>query len=442
MDNLDFLQNVKFSKKKSSKKGSKSKTKGSKSKLSSKSKKVRKNMIPNLNNNEENVMNAINGSDKVDFNAIIRNCVKNKELKQVYKQSGNNKFAPKYATKEEYDNSFTSIEQFSKKFTPAQLKTIDTIVFNENNDGFFAGAIAYHALKELGAEIKHIVKVKPNASYKPDRDLQRGCSAIIVDIDFSEFSLKYMLDYCKYMIVIDDHQPKMKHENFYSSWVTSKGKNDHSACACTWKFFYPREHVPFVLSYVDSSDTKLYLPWVSYTHMFSEAMGFRYTHSRGPEMRAKIASGKLFEELWEIMMQSNVNDLITFGNYYFEVTEDLKSQIAVNAQIRDFQGYKVGVLNYRSPALTKKIGRQICTNLKGKIDFAVLWAWEYTMNGYGLTLIDDHKQTKVDLRELGEKLKVIGGHYKGGGGRQHEYNLYWPRDNKTDIWDLFEKQLI
>ncbi len=442
MDNLDFLQNVKFSKKKSSKKGSKSKTKGSKkSKLSSKSKKIRKNIMPNIND-EENVMNAINGSDKVDFNAIIRNCVKNKELKQVYKQSGNNKFAPKYATKEEYDNSFTSIEQFSKKFTPSQLKSIDTIVFNENNDGFFAGAIAYHALKELGANIKKIAKIKPNQAYKPDKDFDRGASAIFVDVDFSESTLKYMLDYCKYMIVIDDHEPRMKHENFYSSWVPSKGKNDHSACACTWKFFYPREHVPFVISYVDSSDTKLFLPWVSYGSKFSEAMGFRYTHSRGPEMRAKIASGKVFEELWDIIMQSNVNDLITFGHYYFEVTEKLKEQIAVNAQIRDFQGYKVGVLNFRSPALTKKVGRQICTNLKGKIDFAVLWGWEYTLNCYGITLINDHQKTSTKVDEIGKKLAAIGGHYKGGGGREDEYNLYWPRDNKRDIWDLFEKQLI
>ncbi len=439
MDNLDFLQNVKFSKKKSIK-GSKSKS-SKKSKLSSKSKKIRKNIVPNLNN-EENIMNAVNGAEKVDFNAIIRNCVKNKDLKQIYKQSGNNKFAPKYATREEYDNSFTSIEQFSKKFTKSDLKQIDTIVFNENNDGFFAGAIAYHALKELGATIKNIVKIKPNEAYKPDRDFERGASPIFMDISFSESTLKYMLDYFKYMIVIDDHDPSMKHEHFYSSWVSSKGKNDHAACACTWKFFYPREQVPFVLTYIDSSDTKLFLPWVSYASKFTEAVGFRYTRSRSPDMRAKLASGQVFEELWTIMMQSNVNDLITFGHYYFEVTEKLKDQIAVNAQIRDFQGYKVGILNYRSPALNKKVGRQICTNLKGKIDFAVLWAWEYTMNGYGITLINDHKGSNVNLKILGDKLKVIGKHPKGGNGRPDEYNLYWPRNNKTDIWDLLEKQLI
>ncbi len=441
MDNLDFLQNVKFSKKKSTK-GSKTKSKSSKkSKLSSKSKKIRKNIVPNLNN-EENIINAINSSEKVDFNAMIRNCVKNKDLKQVYKQASDPKFAPKYSTREEYDNSFTSIEQFSKKFTKSDLKQIDTIVFNENNDGYFAGAIAYHALKELGANIKKIVKIKPNQAYKPDKDFDRGSSPIFVDVDFSEFSLKYMLDYCKYMIVIDDHEPRMKHENFYSSWVPSKGKNDHAACACTWKFFYPRENVPFVLSYVDSSDTKLFLPWVSYSSMFSEAMGFRYTHSRSPDMKAKIASGQVFEELWNIIMQSNVNDLITFGHYYFEVTEKLKEQIAVNAQIRDFQGYKVGILNFRSPALTKKVGRQICTNLKGKIDFAVLWGWEYTLNCYGITLINDHQATSTKVDEIGKKLAAIGGHYKGGGGRPDEYNLYWPKNNKTDIWDLLEKQLI
>jgi hypothetical protein len=141
-------------------------------------------------------------------------------------------------------------------------------------------------------------------------------------------------------------------------------------------------------------------------------------------------------------MQSNVNDLITFGYYYFQVTENLKDQIAINAQIRDFQGYKVGILNLRIPGLQKKVGRQICTNLAGKIDFVVLWGWEYTADGYGITMIDDHKQTKVDLREIGEKLKMIGGHFKGGGGRQHEYNFYWPRNEKYDIWDLLEKKLI
>jgi hypothetical protein len=432
-NNLNFLKNVKLSKRKKSK--SKSKSSSSKKRFS---KKVKANVVSNNEVGENALINAINNSEKTNFNAIIRDCVKNKELTQKFKFS----MDPVYATKEAYDKSFTSIELFSKKFTPEQLKTIDTIVFNENNDGFFAGAIAYHALKELGAEIKNIVKIKPSGSYKPDRDFDRGSSVFFVDIDFSEFSLKYMLDYCKYMIVIDDHQPKMKHPNFYSSYVESKKANDHAACACTWKFFYPRENVPFVLSYVDSSDSKLYLPWVSYTNLFNEAMGFRYTHTRSPKITAKIKNGELFKELWVIMMQSNVNDLITFGNYYFQVTEDLKDQIAINAQIRDFQGYKVGVLNYRSPALNKKVARQISTNLAGKIDFVVLWGWEYTINGYGITLIDDHKQTKVDLHDLGEKLKVIGGHFKGGGGHKHVYNLYWSRNEKTDIWDLFEKQLI
>lgn len=440
---MENFGELKFSKrKKLSSKGSKG-SKGSKS-TSKKglSKRIKKNFgTNNTHEDGENIMmNAINNSEKTNFNGIIRECVKNKEL--VEKRKPNPLYAPKFSTKTEYDNSFGSIENFSKKFTPDQLKKIDTIVFNENNDGDFAGAIAYHALKELGAQIKNIIKLKPHGRYTPDRDIQRSAIPLFVDIDFSEFSLKYMLDYFSYMIVIDDHQPKMKHPNFYSSWVESQKKNDHAACACTWKFFYPRENVPFVISYVDSSDAKLYLPWVSYTHLFAEAMGYRYTHSRDPRMREKIANGELFEELWGIIMQSNINDLLTFGYYYFQVTENLKDQIAINAQIRDFQGYKVGILNLRMPGLQKKVGRQICTNLKGKIDFVVLWGWEYTANGYGITMIDDHKQTKVDLRELGEKLKMIGGHPKGGGGRQHEYNFYWPRNNKTDIWDLLEKQLV
>ncbi len=424
---------------------SKSSTKGSKSK-STATRSVRRaprnNTITNGNNtggnglNEEQnaMMDVINKSEATNFNAMIRECVKNKEIKQVHRQVK----PPVFATKEEYDNSFESVISFRKRFTDGELKEIDTIVFNENNDGFFAAATAYHAIAELGGKITKIVKSKPLPMWDPARALDRGCKALFVDIDWSEFTLRKILEHCSFAIVLDDHLPKMKHNNFYSSWIESKGKNEHCASAVTWKFFYPKVAVPTVISYIDSSDAKLFLPWVSYTHMFTEAMGFRYTHSRDPRMYARIQSGEIFEKLWEIIQQSNINDLITFGNYYFQVTEALKDQIAANAVIATFQGYRVGVLNFRSPALTKKVGRQICTNLAGKIDFAVLWAWEYNANAYGITLIDDHKTGKVDLRELGDRLKVIGGHPKGGGGRRNEYNLYWPKNDRHDIWELFQ----
>ena len=387
----------------------------------------------NTEDNQNTMMDIINKSEATNFNAMIRECVKNKEIKQIHRQV----IPPVFATKDEYDNSFEGVISFRKRFTDSELKQIDTIVFNENNDGFFAGATAYHAIRELGGDVKKILKVKPLPMWDPARALDRGCKALFVDIDWSEFTLRKIIDHCSFAIVLDDHLPKMKHNNFYSSWIESKGKNEHCASAVTWKFFYPKMSVPTVISYIDSSDAKLYLPWVSYSYMFTEAMGFRYTHSRDPRMYARIQSGEIFEKLWDIIQQSNINDLITFGNYYFQVTEALKDQIAANAMIATFQGYRVGVLNFRSPALTKKVGRQICTNLAGKIDFAVLWAWEYNANAYGITMIDDHKQTKVDLRELGDRLKMIGGHPKGGGGRNHEYNLYWPKNDRHDIWELF-----
>lgn len=423
-----------------SKSKSKSKTKSKSGSTRSLTRSLKKMATPGNNvgntmeENQNTMMNMVNKSEATNFNAMIRECVKNKEIKQIHRQV----IPPVFATKEEYDASFEGVIGFRKSFTDGELKEIDTIVFNgANNDGFFAGAIAYHAIREMGGEIKKIVSAKPNKSWDPARVLDRGCKAIFVDIDWSEWTLGKILEHCSYAIVLDDHAPKMKHPHFYSSWIESKGKNEHSACAVTWKFFYPREMVPTVISYIDSSDAKLYLPWVYYSYMFTEAMGFRYTHSRDPRMFARIQSGEIFEKLWDIIQQSNINDLITFGNYYFQVTEALKEQIAANAHITNFQGYKVGVLNFRSPALAKKVGRQICTNLAGKIDFAVLWGWEYTANGYGITLISDHKTNKVDLRELGDRLKEIGRHPRGGGGRKDEYNLYWPRNDRHDIWELF-----
>ena len=130
-----------------------------------------------------------------------------------------------------------------------------------------------------------------------------------------------------------------------------------------------------------------------------------------------------------------------------EVQENLKEQIARNAQIRNFQGFKVGVLNFNAPGLSKRVGRQIISNMKKRgqhIDFAVLWGYEYTYNvqAYRVQIIDDHQQTRIYMERLAKVLGKKGGHRKGGGGHPHAGNFYWPHKKNQDIWDLFTKNYL
>tara|TARA_B100000780_G_scaffold279144_1_gene255934 strand:- start:2418 stop:2804 length:387 start_codon:yes stop_codon:yes gene_type:complete len=118
-----------------------------------------------------------------------------------------------------------------------------------------------------------------------------------------------------------------------------------------------------------------------------------------------------------------------------EVQENIKEQIARNAVIKDFQGYKVGVLNFSDPVLTKRIGRQICSNMIGKIDFALLWAFEYNKNVYRVQIIDDHNQTKVNLGDIARKMANT---EWGGGGHFHVGNFY----RSGNIDDIFTKKIL
>ena len=131
------------------------------------------------------------------------------------------------------------------------------------------------------------------------------------------------------------------------------------------------------------------------------------------------------------------------GHYYDEVENNIKEQIARNAQKRFFQGYPVYVLNYKDPALYKKVAKQMITNAKQRGDniaFAVLWGFEYTNNCYNVHLSEGVGVPKFKLPDIANTLGRIGGTGKGGGGAKNVGNFYWPKNNKMDIWDLFTKQ--
>ena len=150
-----------------------------------------------------------------------------------------------------------------------------------------------------------------------------------------------------------------------------------------------------------------------------------------------------FNKIEDFINNANVNFAKFVGYYYDVVMNNIKEQIARNARLAYFQGHPVMVLNYRDPALGKMVQRQMLTNAEKqgiKVDFAVLWAYEYTNNLYNISLSEvEHGKPRFNLPEMAKKLGKLGGTGKGAGGSNYRGNIYWPRNDKMDIWDLFGK---
>lgn len=345
----------------------------------------------------------------------------------------NNREKPpsKYKTEADYQNSFADIIAFQKKYTAKEKKDIDFIIYHdENNDGVMSAYIVWTFLtgngkNSLGEKVVWL-PLKPgfgeNVNTRVSRQvaMMAGKSVIVLDLSYNRKTLDTIRKTAKSLIVVDDHQ-----------FTTEVGEGvfigeNHSASAYTYKFFYPEKKIPKIVQYIDDVDRKLFLPFIPYSNLFALAIGFRFVHNV-----FKTTGTKLFEALHRLFESDNPNFLIFIGKYYDEVRENIKNQIAQNARLATFDGkYRVAVLNFNAPSLTKPVGRQINTNFAGKIDFAILWGYEYSLNppAYNITLIDDHRQTRYNMAEIAKKMAKIGGHPKGGGGTAHESHFYSLKD--------------
>ena len=371
------------------------------------------------------------------FNKYIKDCIKNVELI-------NNSKNRNYIYNNE-KNYLSSLKQQAKdaKLTSKQKKDIDIILWNNrNNDGLFSAVIANHFLKENNKEdVLYFYTGQSSSAMSrlPIKDdILKDKNLLIVDLVFHENIYDKLSQLCKSVIVIDDHeQPKINSKNI--TIITSN--SGHGSCALTWEIFYPKEKIPRVLMMIDTADSKKFAKFLPHANLLTSALNFRYLQN--PKFKGKWNDPTVYDELWNV-----INDSATFwiiiGDYMAEVQENMKNQIANNARMANFQGYKVGVLNFNDPVLTKRIGRQINTNFGDKIDFAVLWGWEYTNNAYRVQLIGHHRITDtIDLSKMANQLAKIGGHPRGGGGHGKNIgNFYWPKNKDKDIWTLFQKKYI
>jgi len=384
-----------------------------------------------------------NGKNK-DFNKSVSNCLQKCDLFLEYKKQNTNSI-PIYKDEDEYQNSFQDVFAFSKDITPSKKKSINTIIFNTNNaDGIFSAYVAIKFLKENNIENIKVIQGKPASGNSVNSRLKyiendiKNKNVLIVDIAYSKVNLNYMAKLAKSIIVIDDHPSKNRNltEGLNENIKYFVG-DKHSAVGYTWKFFFPTKKVPMYIQYIDNDDRKLFLPYIIHNTTFRDFMNYRFIHS--PYLHFKDESD--FNKLDELIENIDIDFMNVVGHYYFEVTNNIKDQVAINAQKRYFQGHPVYVLNYNDPVLYKMVARQMITNAEKKgdnIHFAVLWGFEYTTNLYKVFMSEKHSGTpKYNLKQIAEKLGRVGGTKRGGGGAVYIGNFYWPKNNKMDIWNLF-----
>ena len=390
------------------------------------------------NNKKSNVKNKIiKPFNKVFSNKLLKN--NSNDLKEYKKEI------------EEYQKSFDSIIDFSKGFTAAKKKGINCILFHtENSDGVMSAYIGVKYLLENNKKNINLIPAKPwsgkdNLDYRitSKEELLKDKNLLILDLQYNKAMIDYFKKVCKSVIIIDDHSigNRNKNKNNSNHFV---GNSNHAAVAYTWKFFYPKEDVPLIIQIIDNDDRKLQLPYLSQYRNMSSFFNYRLFHS--PYLKLNFDKISDFESLEVIMNEEYkmISNLI--GHYYDELANNIKEQVARNARKATFQGHPVYVLNYNDPVLYKMVARQMVSNAekKGdKIDFAVLWGYEYTNNCYKVFLSEKHEgRPKYNLPQIAKTLGNIGKTSKGGGGDKFVGNFYWPHNKSNDIWDLFSKNYL
>ena len=369
------------------------------------------------------------------INNILQDCVKNINLIE------NEKDFYAYDSVDDYNKTLDAdLGDFTIPIK--DRKDINVIIYNKNNsDGTVSGSIAHHYIIDKNPNSQILLigigEGKGFQLMKKKNEFQ-GKTCLIVDLEFKE-NMMGLAKIFEKIYVIDNH--RIPHFQLPKNVnLVSSDQKGHSSCALVWKVFYPTKKVPESVMIIDMSDSKkTTMRGLSFGHFFTSALSFRFT-SNPKILSSKWNTGEVFKDIWDVIDGRNTTLWKIIGWYMDESLENAKEQIAKNAVIRKFQGFTVGILNFLDPVLYKRVGKQILTNMQGKIDFVVLWGYEHMNNQYkiALTCYHDQKLCKVNLPKLANILGKKGGNPKGGGGTGFVANFYWNKD----IWDLFNKNLL
>jgi hypothetical protein len=354
-----------------------------------------------------------------------------------------------YASEDDYQKSFNDIKNFSKSITPKEKKDVDTIIFHdENEDGVISAYIYWKYLEEQGkGDNVNFIGGKPYSGQGYNKRLNRnknkilGKNVVILDIAFGKETLDFIAHDAKSVLIIDDHDRNVGNNSLKRFGKRAFIGTGHATCAYVWKFLYPTKNVPLYVQYVDDNDRKLMMNHLAYANLIRTYQNYKIIHN--PYLGRKNTVDA-FKKIDVMLGDVDKDYMLLAGSFYDEIANNIKDQIAINARPTDFLGFKVTTLNFGDPALSKMIGRQMMTNAEKsgwKVDFAILWSWEYTSNSYRIMLSEKHEgKPNYDLPSMARSIAKVNGSKKGGGGAMFTGNCYFERINGQDIWDLFDNK--
>jgi hypothetical protein len=379
-----------------------------------------------------------NNDIKAFYNRIIQ-AATNTENK-LFPSKVHAKDLSRYQTEDEYENSLQYAINFSNKFTEKQKKSFDTVIYHKSNsDGVVSAFIAWQYLTENGTKNKNIefLKLNPDkssgnkVSYNIQKILQKlkGKSVFMVDLFYNKTTYEAINDITTLFVSIDDHKSIDKSlENVpYRFSTEDNGKdNKHSAVAAVWKFFYPKERVPYFVQYVDAGDSSGHYKWLPEINNFMTVMAVRYVkNQKRPDYQKDPTI--MFKDMNEFFKGRNataLNFLVVVGQIMNEIRENMKAEISSTAAQAKFilegKTYPIMIINFSSPGLTKSVLKNVASR-NPQAKFAIAWFYNYTAKLFDVSFSTDHMHNpgSVDVGIIAQKLGRI---LKGSSGGHKDFS--------------------
>jgi len=329
-----------------------------------------------------------------------------------------------YKTEEEYEKSMKSSIEFSNRYTKKQKESFDTLLYHHNADGIMAAYIAWDYITDGGTNNVSLTLVNAVPDFRSKGGVSenivkienfiRNKKVLMVDLSYNKETMEHVKSITQEFVSIDNHRNKEIQGKLDYAYITDdridqkgKTKSAHAACAATWKFFYPKEPVPYLIQSIDSDDVKLYIKYLPDPDAIMMAINVQFIKNQRKQYYK--SRDRLFADLHTFITKGtdvqNMNFLTVVGQIMNKYAENMKAEIASKAQPAKFivkdKTYNVYTLNYAQPGLLKRVGKNIAENHR-EADFAVIWFYDFGRKQFEINLISSHRpeDNKQSVRDI------------------------------------------
>lgn len=396
---------------------------------------------------EDAKKNFIKNNDvKAFYNRIIQAATNTEP--ELFPSKIHEKDLSRYPTEDSYEDSLNDVVKFSEKITKKEKDSINTIIYHKSNsDGVVSAFIAWQYLTKDGTKEKDIdfIRLTPDRTFKGkvspsiEKLLPRlkDKSVLMADLFYNKPTYEAIKNVTSFFVAIDDHDSHdddLKNIDYRISV-----ENKHATVAGVWKFFYPKERVPYFVQYVDSGDSSGHYKWLPEVNNFMTVMAVRFVkNQKKPDYHKNPVN--MFRDMAEFFKKdiTGLNFLVVIGQIMNEIRDNIKAEIAQTATRATFtldgQSYPIMVMNFSAPGFTKMVLKNVAAR-NPETKFSVSWFYNYNSRMFDVSFATDHmnRPGSIDVGELAQKL----GKKLGGSGGGHKNNGHITFRGKVDAFDKF-----